>query len=344
MNAGPFLSVVVITSRHREFVADALGSIRRQTLPRERYELLVVRDYDDEALERLVTGMGGRTLSVPPGDIGPAIAAGVSASRGELLSFLDDDDRFVPEKLERVVERFRADPELGFLKNGYAVIDSDGRRLPEAGFRAGERAASSRLGPVLLHGSRDIPKLRTLPALGVGFNSSTMTIRRGPLEAFLRHLDLTGFRLLDELAFYAGLASDLTLRFDPEILTEYRIHAQNVSSRPGRERDPLAGRAAFSRVIVPSYVKLWQATQALGKPLVEEEAHALVEVERGYALLRDPASTRSHFLQALRTLRRWNHTYVARSERPLALALPLFVLSPYLGRRLYARRVRASEP
>lgn len=339
----PFLTVMLMASRHRGFVFEAIDSVCRQTLNPALFELLVVRDFDDAAVERRVTQVGGRSVRVEPGDIGPAIRAGIDASRGQILTFLDDDDRYLPERLAFLYNAFRKDDNLGFVKNNYVVIDAAGRQLPQHPFRAHQRHNSQRLGPLVLRKEDRIAQLRRLPPVGLDFNSSCMSVRRELVVQFIRGMEMTGFRLLDELALFSALTSHNSLAIDPTILTEYRIHSRNVSLDPQAGADPLSRRAAFSTIFLPSYEKLAKAVRTRGDADTVTEAEGILIVQRAYAALRDPTATRSIFLRLRRETHERRAAYFVRTEPRLRQALWLFTLAPPLGRWLYAREVRALE-
>jgi glycosyltransferase involved in cell wall biosynthesis len=335
----PFLTVVVIASRHRDLVGRAIDSVLGQSLDPARYELLVVADYEDPDLNAQLAAHGGRITRVPPGDIGPAIEAGVRESRGEVLAFLDDDDRFLPGKLARIEQVFRDNPRLGFYRNAYVPIDAEDRPRPQARFRRDQRRAMASLGPLLLDGEDRFVRLRALPPLGLDFNSSSMAVRREVLVEFLPRLDLAGFRLLDALAFFAALSADCAWMVDPAELTGYRIHPRNSSLAAGASEDPLEGPAAFARRVAPSFEKVVAAARTTGSPDVILESEGLLEVQRAYKDLRDPDCGRRQYLARLRSLRRYREAYLVRSEPRLPLALALFILSPFIGRRLYRREM-----
>jgi glycosyltransferase involved in cell wall biosynthesis len=340
---GPFVSVLLMASRHRQFVFEAVDSVHRQTLDPRHYELIVVRDYDDDRLERKLAEVGGRSVRVAPGDIGPAIRVGLDASRGQVLTFLDDDDRYLPNKLAFLYEMFRNDDELGFVRNSYVVIGGEGRPQPRHSFRSDQRRNSARLGRIVLRGADRVAQLRRLPPLGVDFNSSCMSVRRDLAVSFVRNIDLAGFRLLDELAFFASLTSSQAICIDPTILTEYRIHSRNVSMDAGSSPDRIARRADFSRMFLPSYERLVDTVRARGDPPAIEEAEGLLEVQRAYAALRDPSTPRSRLIELRKGIGERRSSYLVKSEARLREALWLFSLAPHLGRWLYSRRVRALE-
>jgi len=97
----PLVSVIVPTYRRPDVIRDAVFSILQQTYP--HIEVIVVSDGPDPATAAAVRGIDDRVvyheLEV---NSGPAAArnAGVAISRGEWIGFCDDDDAWLPRKLE----------------------------------------------------------------------------------------------------------------------------------------------------------------------------------------------------------------------------------------------------
>jgi len=107
----PLVSVVVPTyGRSPELFAAAIESVHDQTY--ENMELIVVDDSPEEVSEWVADlDDFDRVERVCDGNHDGAAAArnsGIWQARGEYIAFLDDDDRWMPEKTERQVARFRA--------------------------------------------------------------------------------------------------------------------------------------------------------------------------------------------------------------------------------------------
>lgn len=99
----PRVSVIVRTKDRPRLLAEALDSLRRQTMT--DFETVLVNDGSASAVERAVGDTApGRSLRVvtpgPPGGRSRALNAGVAAARGRFVAYLDDDDLFLPEHLE----------------------------------------------------------------------------------------------------------------------------------------------------------------------------------------------------------------------------------------------------
>src|SRR5690606_35875991 len=87
----PSFTVVVPTSRRPALLREALASVAAQTLPPD--QVVVVDDAGDPGTQAVVAGFPGYTY---------ARNDGAALARGEWIAFLDDDDLWLPHKLEAV--------------------------------------------------------------------------------------------------------------------------------------------------------------------------------------------------------------------------------------------------
>jgi glucosyl-dolichyl phosphate glucuronosyltransferase len=106
------ISVVVPTRNRVGLLGDTLASLAVQTLPRERYEVVVVDNGStdetaalaEDALRR--DGVNGRCVIEPALGANLARNRGVATSRGRIVAFLDDDARAEPDWLEALLAAF----------------------------------------------------------------------------------------------------------------------------------------------------------------------------------------------------------------------------------------------
>jgi glycosyltransferase involved in cell wall biosynthesis len=100
---GPLVSVVIPTRERRSLVLDALAALGEQTLETARFEVLVVTDGSNdgtfEAVNALEVSYNLRCEWQPHRGRAAACNAGARLARGELLVFLDDDMRPLPDCL-----------------------------------------------------------------------------------------------------------------------------------------------------------------------------------------------------------------------------------------------------
>lgn len=128
----PLISIIVPTHNRPELLQDTLHSLFDQTYP--RWEAIIVDDAG-ESVEALVAALnnGGRLRYVRHGinhGLSAARNTGLALARGEIICFLDDDDRFLPDHLETVVSALR-EPGIEFVYTNALYI----RELVENGQR-----------------------------------------------------------------------------------------------------------------------------------------------------------------------------------------------------------------
>jgi hypothetical protein len=131
----PRVSVIIPLYNLRAFVAEAIESVRAQTLPAADVELVVVDDgsTDDGAAIVARYAPSVRYLRQENRGLSAARNAGIRATQAPVLTFLDADDRILPEKLGMQLDVLAASPGIGAVYTGYGYIDAAGAPLPERG-------------------------------------------------------------------------------------------------------------------------------------------------------------------------------------------------------------------
>jgi glycosyltransferase involved in cell wall biosynthesis len=93
------------------YLAEAIESVRAQTY--RPYELIVVDDGSDDGSGEVAQSFEEvRYIRQERGGNGAARNRALVEARGDYYAFLDADDRFPPDKLERQLAAFAADPAL----------------------------------------------------------------------------------------------------------------------------------------------------------------------------------------------------------------------------------------
>lgn len=124
----PIVSVVIPTNNRKEWVTEALESVFAQTY--QNFEVIVVDDGSkDGTSEHLREHYGERIrLFRTEGTNCPtAKNFGTSHALGKYIGFLDDDDLWYPQKLEKQVAYLEAAPDhVAMVGSGCDHIDRDG--------------------------------------------------------------------------------------------------------------------------------------------------------------------------------------------------------------------------
>ena len=193
---------------------EALESILAQT--HRPLEIIVADDGSTDGTGAIVAGFGERVRYVKQSNKGPATARnlGLSLATGDFVAFLDSDDLWHPEKLERQLGRFHARPELD-----YCVTHAQNFWIPELEIEA-EKYQNHRI-------SRPMP----------GYVTQTLMARRALFEAIglfdsaLGHGDSTDW-------FLRATERGAVMELLPEVLTYRRLHPNNRSRvRADKSRD-----------------------------------------------------------------------------------------------------------
>ena len=137
----PRVSVVITTYNRASLLPRAVDSVLAQTY--EDYELVIVDDCStDDTPEVMRTFADSRIRAIRHADNmgqSAAVNTGIRLARGEYIAFLDDDDEWVDQKLQRQVETLAAsDPRVGLVYTWFDYVDATGSVR-----RAGRRCAIS---------------------------------------------------------------------------------------------------------------------------------------------------------------------------------------------------------
>jgi glycosyltransferase involved in cell wall biosynthesis len=111
----PLISVMIGVYNAAPYLAEAIDSVFAQGY--RPLELIVVDDGSDDGSAEVAKGYGDALTYVYQERQGNGAARNraVELARGEFFAFLDADDRFVAEKLERQMTALEADPELDMV-------------------------------------------------------------------------------------------------------------------------------------------------------------------------------------------------------------------------------------
>ncbi len=125
----PFFSVVIPTFNRWPLVGDAIDSVLAQTF--ESFELIVVDDGSTDDSARIIEEQYGdraRIIRQANKGVSSARNAGIAAAKAAWIVFLDSDDLWTPDKLERQHKAIIDDPSLQVLHTD-EIWERGGRRV-----------------------------------------------------------------------------------------------------------------------------------------------------------------------------------------------------------------------
>jgi glycosyltransferase involved in cell wall biosynthesis len=110
--AEPRVSVMIGVYNGARYLGEAIESVLAQTHP--PHELIVVDDGSDDGSGDVARSFGPRVTCIRQerGGMAASRNRAIAEATGDYFAFLDADDRFPTEKLERQLAVFAGDPEL----------------------------------------------------------------------------------------------------------------------------------------------------------------------------------------------------------------------------------------
>jgi glycosyltransferase involved in cell wall biosynthesis len=213
----PRVSVIIPTYDRAAYLGAAIASVRAQTFT--DWELIVVDDGSTDHTAAILDELADPHLQVRrishSGSESITRNAGIRAAKGEWVAFLDSDDLWVPEKLERQLAVMAAHPACQWSYTGIAYLDASG-------------VPSSR--PPLP--GKALPRERRLEALlrfEVGAPIPTVIVHRSLLDS-VDWLDET-LPLRADYDLIVRLAECADAAALPDCLTLVREHAGRTTSQ-----------------------------------------------------------------------------------------------------------------
>jgi len=209
----PLVSVVIPCFDQAHFLSLAIESVLAQSYP--TIEVTVVDDGSaDNSYEVAGRYPGVLRLRQPHRGVAAARNRGLTKSTGELVIFLDADDRLLPGAVETGVEALIKRPNIAFVAGMSRDIGGDGTVLREGG----QRLVSQ---DHYLHLLEDC----------FIWSGSSIVYRRDALEA------VGGFdeslAAGDDYDLYLRLAYAYPVFCHDSVVTEYRRHGSNTTRDPG---------------------------------------------------------------------------------------------------------------
>lgn len=257
----PLVSVMIVNYNYERYLGEAIESVLSQTY--QNFEIIVCDDGSKDGSREIISGYAANDGRIKPifqenGGVGAALNATYAASVGEIISMLDADDIFLPQKLERVVEKFRPGGRVGTVLNALTKVDSNGNvigSIPQFGtLDRGE--LRERLLQSAAHWS-------VAPTSGVSFRRECAE-HVFPIPAKKFRTEVDGYMCTVAPLFYAVDAID-------EPMTIYRVHSSNVTAPTTIdvkfcEKIINAGERVFSVLAETAAAHGWEVTTLEDNP------------------------------------------------------------------------------
>jgi glycosyltransferase involved in cell wall biosynthesis len=128
------ISIVTPSFNQGRFIGESIQSVREQG--HDDVEHLIFDGGSDDGTVALLQGLNQdadcghiRWESGPDGGQSDALNRGFKAASGDIVGWLNSDDRYRPGCFERVVQAFEENPDVDILYGDYTVMDERGTLL-----------------------------------------------------------------------------------------------------------------------------------------------------------------------------------------------------------------------
>lgn len=278
------VSVIMCSCNHEKYLAQAINSVLNQTF--KDLELLITDDYSTDNSPKIIADFQKKDSRVHAVfhlenlGISKTLNDGLELINGKYVCFLDSDDVWVENKLEKQLKVLEKD-DSKLLWSEAEIIDSQGQRT---GKLVTEHLFSRH--------KKNGYLFESLLNEMIVFRQSMM-FRADYIKGIRFDAQL---RYVNDHRFLVDLAVNHEFVFMPEILVKYRVHTSNVTAK-----NTLVW--ANDKILVRKYF-----LRQYGKQM-SSKAKADINYKIGFYLSRlgKQEEAKKYYLQALKT----DHTHVA---------------------------------
>lgn len=221
----PKVSVVIPVFNGERFIKDAIDSVLAQTF--KDLEVIVADDGSTDGTQGVVQGIAGKVIYKRQANAGPVAARnlGVAHSSGEYVAFLDHDDLWYPDKLEKQVAILDRHADIGLTCSEVDNINEEGHSLAKKTWAERRGIRSELVGDLHALLNRKFPV--TVP--------STWLVRKSLVDQVGRFDATVPFGGYGELEFCARIAEHSRIYFTPESLVQYRVREGGITKQKEAE-------------------------------------------------------------------------------------------------------------
>jgi len=219
----PLISIILPLYNGGEFIEKTLLSIGQQSF--NNAELIVVDDGSTDNSVEIIKNISSESscpilknlkiFSQKNGGVASARNHGIDAAKGEWLSFIDQDDIWLPGKLEKQIEMLHG-TNASFCYTAFTRFYSDGKEVPKQNGSSDRNKSLRSLisGQLFIPPSAVLVKKEIAEIIG-GFNSD--------------------FIPSDEWDFFLRILEKYDPVYCPEILVKFRSHPTSTAKKQKRK-------------------------------------------------------------------------------------------------------------
>jgi glycosyltransferase involved in cell wall biosynthesis len=217
----PKISVVITAHNRRDYLLECIKSVLDQSLSRELYEIIVVKNFDEPYIDDFIDKNNLIRIKANSDAIGEKFVLGAKRSSGDVLCILNDDDLFHKNKLQFILDVFNKNYDLLYCHNSFLEIGKQGE------IKNYEVALEDFILNTMSVDKKSIKKV--LSGLNT-FNDSCISIKRKVIMEYKEVLVNTRANQ-DTILFLLAFKMGGLLMGSNKKLTYYRVHSSTSTFR-----------------------------------------------------------------------------------------------------------------
>lgn len=275
------VSIITPLYNGENYIAEAIQSVLSQNYP--HFELLVINDGSTDHSHDVISPFLGdkriRYFEKENGGVASARNFALQRARGTWIGFLDQDDRWLPDKLTNQITALQRQPDAALIHSRQAYIDAGGNPINDY--------SKDWVDSLQGHCFSSLFNRNRIAVLTVLLNKEVLI----SIGAFNEKTSM-----VDDYELWLRICYRYPIAFLDEVVAEYRLHDKNASYDHFRmERAELK---ALSSLLNNSPGVISQ----LNKRQINRRFAALhTEIAKGFLWQKqDHLLARTHFIQALK--------------------------------------------
>ena len=230
------ISVIIIAYNRKKYLKNAVESILRQSLKND-IEVIVIKNFKDKDIDQFL--YDNNVLNIFNNEktwIGANYSLGIKEAKGDIITFLDDDDYYDEYRLKRINETFHKHRDLCFYYNDIIAVDEKGDIISNYDKRMIPFGRRANIEKEVIIG-KDVPvriKFRIIKRYEAFWSPSCIAIKKDFMLSFIQSLE--GVMLAPGIFLASTIVpKDCSILIDNRKLTFYRVHSStshpNISNR-----------------------------------------------------------------------------------------------------------------
>ena len=214
MNENPLVSVIVITYNRKELLKETIDSILNQTF--EDFELIVVDNFSDYNFFSHIESFNDDRIRPFQNQNNGIVAVnrnfGIKKAKGEYIAFCDDDDLWLPNKLEKQINKIH--------KTGNGMVYTMQKYFGKTSIFSNYYGITPL--PFKQNASTNgLFKVNCIP-------SSSVMLKKALLEQIGCFDERKSFIAIEDYDLWIRVSQVTRIEFIPEVLILHRVHKSNI--------------------------------------------------------------------------------------------------------------------